>query len=241
MVRYSERELSILKSSVPLLRIDDKNNPTSSASGCLVDYCEHRVLLTVEHATGDSGRWAIQLHFEKGKGTQLYGLGAMMFLESVSTKTGESKTVDFSYVEVPKDTQPFRQEINEKGDVDQEYPIMVFPIDFRLEPKKEDKFGFAGLVKNQLENHPTATFLTSELKIYDDLNYLRTDGDTHVFQLPFNHPGHPEFRGCSGAPVLNSSGMPIALLTGGCIKKNEIYGVSLKQYRTPIDILVGNI
>ena len=238
---YTERELSILKSSVPLCRIDDKNNPTSSASGCLVDYCEHRVLLTVEHATGDFGRWAIQLHFDKSEGTQLYRLGAMNFLESFSMKTGVSTTVDFSYVEVPKDTQPFRQEITENQELVEEYPISAFPIDFKMKPKTDDKFGFAGLVKNQLEDHPTATFLTSELKIYDNLNYLRTDGDTYVFQLPFNHPGHPEFQGCSGAPILNSSGMPIALLTGGCIKNNEIYGVSLQQYRTPIDILVGNI
>ena len=87
--------------------------------------------------------------------------------------------------------------------------------------------------------HPNVTFVSSELRVYDSLTYLRTEGDNLVFKLPFNHPGHLEFRGCSGAPIINGAGMPVALLTGGSITTNEIYGVSLAMYRAPNDILLG--
>lgn len=238
---YTDRELAVLKSSAPLCRINNEGLPSSSASGCIVDYSGHRILLTVEHATGDFGQWAIQLHFDKSKGTQLYRLGAMNFLAHVSLKTGEEKTIDFAYVEIPKDLEAMRQEITELQEVTKSYPITAFQLDLDEKPSKDDQFAFAGLVKGQLEKHPSVTFFASELKIYDGLKYLRTEGDKYVFELPFNHPGHPEFDGCSGAPILNNGGNPVALLTGGCIKNNEIYGVSLNQYRTPIDILVGNI
>ena len=134
-----------------------------------------------------------------------------------------------------------RQEITEQQEIVQSYPITVFLLDFEAKPSKDDQFGFAGLVKGQLEKHPMVTFFASELKIYDGLKYLRTYGDTYVFELPFDHPGYREFKGCSGAPILNGKGNPVALLTGGCIKNNEIYGVSLNHYRTAIDIVVGNI
>ncbi|MFT5258379.1 MAG: hypothetical protein ACI9J2_000336 [Saprospiraceae bacterium] len=62
---YTDRELTLLKSSAPLCRIDRENNPSSFSSGCMIDYFGRRMLLTVEHATSDFGRWAIQLHFDK--------------------------------------------------------------------------------------------------------------------------------------------------------------------------------
>ena len=84
------------------------------------------------------------------------------------------------------------------------------------------------------------TFFTSQLKRYDGLIYLRTEEDRHFFKLPIEHPGHLEFKGCSGAPILNSAGMPVALVCGGDTERNEIYGVSLSHYRSVVDILVGN-
>jgi len=238
---YTDREKEILKSSVALCRLNDEGFPTSSASGFLVDYCGHRILMTVEHATGDFGQWAIQLNYDTSKGTQLYRLGAMNFLASFSIETNKANKIDFLYVEIPNDLNAVRQEITEQQEIIQSYPITIYSIDFEEKPSQDDKYGFAGLVKGQLEKHPFVTFFSTELKIYDELRYLRTDGDKYVFELPFNHPGHPEFKSCSGAPIINGKGVPVALLTSGCMKNNEIYGVSLSQYRTPIDILVGNI
>jgi hypothetical protein len=233
------REELILRSSVPLRRLAN-DVVTGSASGCLIDYQGSRILLTVEHATGDQLDWAIQLRFDASiKKTQLYRIGAMNFLTSGVLGTQKLKTVDFAYAKVPSDLKAYRQNISEKQELISEAEISVFAIDFATQPSSEDNYGFAGLVKTDVEMHPNVTFVSSELRAYDSLTYLRTQGDKLVFKLPFNHPGHLEFKGCSGAPIINATGMPVALLTGGSIATNEIYGISLAMYRSPIDILLG--
>lgn len=208
--------------------------------GCMADYRGSRLLLTVEHTTG-SGSWAIQVKAEPSQlSTRLYALGdTLNFLAEVSLTTGKQRQIDFAYAKVPPHMEAVRQDISEQMKVLREWPVTVFALDFEIEPTADDEFGFSGLVKGQLEKHPMVTFFATELKVYDGLKYLRTDNDLHVFKLPFIHPGHPEFKGCSGAPILNGAGQPIALLHGGCEKTNEIYGVSLKKYRTPVDILIG--
>lgn len=65
--------------------------------------------------------------------------------------------------------------------------------------------------------------------------------DQSGFSLPFVHPGHKHFEGCSGAPVLSSEGSLVVLVCSGCEKTNEIRGISVQAYKTAIDILVGNV
>ena len=238
---YTDRELILLKSSAPLCLLNDKDLPVLNGAGCLVDYCGQRILLTVEHTTGKPGRWALQLEFDKSGGTTLEVLDALNFLESVCLNTGQRKIIDFAYVGIPKELEAYRQEITDRQEIMASYPITVFDIDFDATPSKDDEFGFAGLVKGVLEQHPSLTFFASDLKIYDGLRFLRKDDDKYVFELPFDHPGHPEFKGCSGAPILNGEGKPVALLTGGCVKNNEIYGVSLNHHRASIDVFVMEI
>jgi CBS domain-containing protein len=83
------------------------------------------------------------------------------------------------------------------------------------------------------------TVLGGEIRVYSGLKYLRTEGDFHIFKLPFAHPGHDHFRGCSGAPVLSEGGKLVGLVSGGDIPTNVIRVLSLAAYKTPIDIEVG--
>ena len=223
---YTDRRLQLIKSSAPLVRLNAEGHPSSIASGMLVDYCGHRLLLTVEHAIGDFKRWAIQLHSTESAETKLHALGTMNFLKEVSLESGKTEKIDFAYKSIPKNIDVYRQEVTDKLKVEASYPITIFELDFEHEPNKDQVYGFAGLVKGQLEKHPDLTIFATDLKIYDELRYLRFDGKQHVFKLPYEHPGDVEFEGCSGAPIIGSDGIPIALLTSGCKAKNEIYGIT---------------
>jgi hypothetical protein len=229
-------------SSVPLVRLNDQRLPTSSASGCLIDYSGKRVLLTVSHATGDQKNWAIQLKYVPGKGTETYQLGAMNFLARASLSEPKFKDVDFSYVEIPRTIRAYRQEIEAPANVvKSETLIAVHTPGLEDTPKPGDNFGFCGLVLPTSENHFGQTYIGGELRVYSGLSFLRTENDYHVFSLPFPHPGHEHFRGCSGAPILSSTGSLVALVCKGCEKTNEIWGISVRAYKTPVDILVGNL
>ena len=229
-------------SSVPLVRLNEQRLPTVIASGCLIDYAGKRVLLTVSHATGNHGNWAIQLRYVPGKGAETYLLGAMHFLAKGSLSKPKLDDVDFSYVEVPSTVCSYRQEIEVPSNVvKSETLITIHSSSLKDIPRFGEKFGFCGIVMPTVEKHFAHVYFIGELPVYSGLSFLRTEDDYHVFSLPFPHHGHEYFKGCSGAPILSSSGSLVALVCGGCEKTNEIWGISVRAYKTPIDILVGNI
>lgn len=229
-------------SSVPLVRLDDKNMPTGIASGCLIDYGGKRVLLTVFHATGDQRDWAIALKSVTSQGAQLYFLGQMNFLAKGSLSKPGLDDVDFAYVEVPPTIQGYRQEIEPPANtVKSEDPIIVHTPTLEDIPEPCQEFGFSGMVMPATEVHFGQRYLGLTLRVYSQLGFLRTENDHEVFSLPFAHAGSEHFEGCSGAPILSSTGELVALVRGGLPEKNEIWGISIKAYKAPIDILVGKV
>lgn len=96
------------------------------------------------------------------------------------------------------------------------------------------------MVMPSSEKHFGEIYFGGELRVYSGLSLLRMEDEYHVFSLPF-HPGHEHFQGSSGAPILSSTGSLVALVCRGCAKTNEIWGLSIRAYKTPIDILVGNV
>jgi hypothetical protein len=229
-------------SSVPLVRLNDQRLPTGFASGSLISYSSKTMLLTVSHATGDQKNWAIQLKYVPGKGTQTYQLGALHLLAKASLSEPELQDVDFSYVEVPTTIRPYRQEIEPLTNVvKSETLITVHKSTLEDTPEVGDNFGFCGMVMPVSENHFGQTYISGELRVYSGLSFLRSENDYLVFSLPFPHPGHEHFAGCSGAPILSSKGSVVALVCKGCEKTNEIWGISVRAYKAPIDILAGNV
>jgi hypothetical protein len=228
-------------SSVQLNLLDGRRVPVGFASGCLIDYRERRILLTVAHATGNQGNWAIQVRYIPGRGTENYQVGAMHFLASASRSDPALKNIDFSYVEVPVTLQPFRQDIASKQVVASETPITIHRPSLEDLPKAGAEYGFCGMVLPALETHLGDLYVGGELRVYPGLSYSRTEGNYHVFSLPFKHPGHKHFQGCSGAPVLGESGDLVGLICKGCKVRNEISAISLRTYKTAIDILVGGV
>lgn len=234
-------EKLLFLSSVQLNQLNDQKIPIGFASGVLVEYHDQHLLLTVSHATGNSKNWAIQTKYVPEKGTENYQLGAMNFLTKISLPALTIKDVDFSYVRVPKSIVGYRQEIEPPNIVKSEIPITIHQSNLDDMPTLGDNYGFCGMIMPTHENHFGQFYVGGELRVYSGLSYLRTEEDYHIFKLPFKHPGHEHFRGCSGAPILDESGKIVGLVCHGDEKADEIYAISLKAYKIGIDILVGNI
>ena len=211
--------------------------PISLASGCLIDYGEKRILLTVQHATGDMDNWAAEIKFEQHKGTKLYQLGSMNFLKSISINKLNVTDVDFSYIEVPKGFESFHQEIDPSGNISSEIPRKICTALFDVEPSSNESFGFSG----QVVPERVGNLLITQHRVYDGLKYKESIEDYHVFELPGKHPGHEHFQGCSGAPIIDTKGNAVALVCKGDEDKNLIYGVSLKKYEVAIAATYGNL
>ncbi|WP_018948433.1 hypothetical protein [Thioalkalivibrio sp. ALMg11] len=216
----------LLLSSIPLRKIDGNGNPVGIASGCLIDYLGVRIILSVFHATKRDGNWAIEVGYEAGKGTQLYKPGGFHHLGKMKLGDTEIAEVDFSYREVAGDLLSYFQEIVPPGAIKRQALREVFQPDFDIAPGAEEMYGFAGQVLPEF-HEPSS--LVTEMRVYPGLKYVGTEGDYHVFELPVPHPGHEHFQGCSGAPILDTQGNPVALVCSGDTDRNVILGISLKQ------------
>jgi len=151
---FDQFQQSLWLSSVQLVRLDEEGLPNGIASGCLIDYCGKRLLLTVSHATGDQANWAIQQKYVPGKGTCNYQLGAMNFLAKATLSDPTLEEVDFSYVEVPLDFIAYRQEIETPSNsVKSEIPINVHSSSLMENPSDDKRYGFCGIVMPSVESH----------------------------------------------------------------------------------------
>jgi hypothetical protein len=228
----------ITLSSIPIRNIGKDGMPKGLASSCIIKYEGKHILLTVHHATGNMENWGVQVRYDSFKGSLIKPLGGMNFLKSINIKTNKAKDIDFSYVEIPEEIESYSQEIDPiSGSVITETKRLASDIDFNITPDKNELYGFSGQVKAELAGNS----LKTELRTYTDLKYVGDEDDYYIFELPFQHPGHEHFQGCSGAPIMDTKGNVVALVCKGDIPSNRVYGISLKRYEIAINATYGEL
>jgi len=228
-----ERAAFALKlTSIPLRKLNTEKEVIDNASGCLVDYFGHRLLLSVSHQGLAEGNWAIECDFDRNKGTRLYQFGGLNYVARLDCRTLKRDDIDFSYASVPLDFVSMYQEIDGGGYILKQAKRTVFKDTFETEPTPDELYGFAGQTKFSKENW----FYCSTIMTVMRLTFERSEREFHFFKLPFTHPGHDSFQGCSGAPIIDTEGRVVALVCGGDTKENTIYGVSVKNMRSILDI-----
>jgi hypothetical protein len=249
-------ERQLLLSSIPLKCLSSDGEIVGRASGCLIDYHGHRLILSAAHATVNPGIWCIELEFEPGKGQAYYPLDSLNFLGKISTqdlvgalKSGRlqelsRELVDFCYQLVPKGIESYYEEFDTGGQVLRRFARTVFESQLDELPGKGVKYGFSGI--SRVEDlpdprSPTGRVLVPTQVVCGVLSHLESNQDRYYFALPGEHPGHDEFRGCSGAPIVSEKGELVALLVGSRPDDEAICGLPLRTFKTAIDIEVGRV
>lgn len=248
-------ERRLLLSSVPLKRLSENMDVEGWASGCLIDYCGSRLILSVSHATLKSEGWVMEVGYDEAKGIAIAPLPAMHFLGCVATKDllrfmqqdasiKDLDFVDFCYGVISNETNSIHHQLAEDGRLLWLAPRTVFKPTLKETPNEIEDYGFSGHTQLEYYPHPTdpqRRILCGNQIVCSELKYVRTEGDMHYFQLGGKHPGHQHFRGCSGAPIIDRHGELVALVAGGDETNDTIRGVSLPRYKTAIDLQVGNV
>ena len=235
-MNQAQLEEYITLSSIPIRSIGNDGIPTGIASACIFNYEGKRVLLTVHHATGNMANWGIEVKSAPNKVTAIQSLGPMNFLKSFNISTNIGRDIDFSYVEIPADIEPLSQHICSKtGTIISEKKRLDSKVDFDITPNTAESYGFSGQVMPAFSGQA----LITDLRTYTGLKYVGDEDDYYIFELPFQHPGHEHFQGCSGAPIMDTKGNVVALVCKGDIPSNRVYGISLKRYQIAIDATYG--
>lgn len=229
---------TIILSSIPIRELDDNLNPVSFASGVVVKYGGQNYLLTVAHATGNNGKWGIETKYLKGVGQQLFMVGQFSFAKIGNILSGDIKDLDLSYAKIINDIVPYYQELNPDESVEFEAQRLVHITNLGNYPNENSKYGFAGYVKPSLEEHIFSKnkLLFSDGRIVMDMTYIRDEDEYYVFQLADGHLGHINYKGCSGAPILEDSGKLIALVVKGSEEDNLIYGIKISLFKSLLDV-----
>ncbi len=229
----------VLVTSIPLRRLDVQKLPIGLACGCLIDYFGRRFLLTVQHAVNKSSNdWVVLLGYDHTKRMEFFRPNSFNYVAEMTRGSSSIRDIDFCYTEVGTDLLPVYQHATPLGGITDERPCHVFASDLTNLPSTDGIYAFAGHVKPFLHGEDA---LVTEMNVYPGLRYTHSEAEYHVFRLPVPHPGHEQFKGCSGAPIVDRNGNVVALVCNGDASANTIRGVSLARYKFAFDFLAGRL
>jgi hypothetical protein len=229
------RWLELLQTSSVALRTEDASGALhGSASGCIVQYRDRRFLLTAAHAVRDRN-WVLEIGFDpQTGGTEVWRLRGFAVVGEIrlGDDVSDARALDCCFEEIGHAVQPVFEHRTPRGVFSDRVPRAIFTTDLTARPESDQLYGFAGEIKPEKHGaHWAATHAT-----YPGLTYVSSEREIHTFSLPVKHPGHQEFRGCSGAPIVGEDGQPVALVVRGDPVKNTIDGLSLAYLKPAIDL-----
>jgi hypothetical protein len=228
----------VLITSIPLKRLAPDGLPIGVASGCLVNYRNRKFILTVSHAVElGLSDWVIQLGDDE-IGTEIYRPFSFIYPHEIRRSTGEILNVDFTFAEVAVDIAPVFQHLTPRGPMSERIFRHIFDLTAIGDPELNELYAFSGEINPEV--HGTYALVTQPT-VYPGLRYVGTDGLSHQFQLPVPHPGHSYFKGCSGAPIVDSRGRLAALVTGGDEERSVIHGMTLSRLKSTLDFYCDGI
>ena len=103
-------------SSVQLRKLDANGVPCGIGSGCLIDFKQRRLLLTVFHVAEKSSNWCAQIKFNDEKQqTEVLFLNKFCYISDFDSSKKSIKDVEFSFHPVRHDFKCYFHNRNWKG------------------------------------------------------------------------------------------------------------------------------
>lgn len=216
-------------------QLDDERRPVGHASACLIRYQGIVFVLTVSHATGNQGDWAVEIDFDTAAGkTRMHRIGGMNFLKIARLKHHKLKIrdVDFSYKLLTEPIEPRFQIVAPSGAITHDEPKRIIDTDLSATPFAEETYGFWGCVGHNYDTF----YLRVEPKLETEMKFDGEHEGLLFFKTKAPYKSYEEYRGCSGAPIFDSQGRLVSLVVQGDKHKTGIYGVNLRDFRAALDV-----
>lgn len=231
-------KIALVLSSVPLRRLNQVGEPIGLGTACIINYSSKRILLTANHIV-EEGNWAIELKYDFEKQTTaLQPLGKLHSFKKFSEE--QLKEIDFTFIEISKEIIPYYQIIKDDLSMESECYRNILVSSLDAIPHTLKSYGFHGQIRPTQEKHRFGQLIFSgENRLETGMTYIGLENDTYKFKLNHKHLGHENYKGCSGAPILDNDGNLVSLVLGGDIEKDIIFGFPIAKYRRLIDIALS--
>lgn len=235
----------MVQQSIELLVVKgEKMEPVSAGTGCIVKYKEKYFILTVAHVTDfeDTSTCIVtNKPLENGQ-MPLYCVGSMNYFDEYTLKEEKisqiknlddllsdfNETIDVSFCELKEPFELIQPEIDFGiHKVQKSLKMFINLEDDIAELSKDDFYGFCGNIRHDKPND----VLTRTITLKYDLKYHRTNGRYNMFLAPKIITDADDYRGCSGAPIIDNNGKFCGI--AAAVKSNTkiVLGVTIAEIK----------
>jgi hypothetical protein len=245
----------IIRSTVHIVMSDPITMlPKGIGSGCIIDYKDKEILLTVAHVTDiEAGTCIVSGRPPVNGQTPLYSVGAMNYLEKYNvTKYDEQieilkntsnrkedidfGLIDFSYATLVQKADFIQNEIKFNEFTLKKGKKLLIKTDLTDKPSTDKEYGFFGRIKPLFfKGTPSGDIFETQERLYGGLKFIRQIKHYYEFELPNPIQDDADFRGTSGAPIMDTDGNLVSLITHGYEGATKIYGIALADFKVGVD------
>jgi hypothetical protein len=228
--------------------------PIGIGSGCIAEYKDKQILLTVAHVTNKkAGTCIISGQPSVNGQTPLYSVGAMNYLGTYDITKYEEQIeilknkpdrieeidfglIDFSYATLIHKADFIQKEIKFKGFTIKKGKKLLIKTNLTDKPSVEKEYGFFGRIKPLFFNGtPMGNIFETQETFYGGLKFIRQIKHYYEFELPEPIQDKADFKGTSGAPIMDTDGNLVSLITHGYEGATKIYGIALADFKVGVD------
>jgi hypothetical protein len=139
--------------------------------------------------------------------------------------------LDIAFTEVFSPLDLFQEEIDFRYFKVEKGSKIFIGAETAAAPDKEKLYGFYGKIQQNVRGK----LLYSRPTFKYDLTYHRTEGQYHIFLVPEKVIVSDEYKGCSGAPILDGNGNIVAVACAVRKGFKMLYGFSILECMKLID------
>ena len=218
--------------TVQLVALDDSNKPAGGiGSGCLLRIEGRLALLGVRHVTDNLKRWGLQIRYTQQHGMMIFQFGAPTYFSRITFPAGSVHELDFFVLPIALPELPRHQKWEALDICSRDEPVRIFELGDLVYPNEHDTYEFAGLVQPCLIDGPAKhAFYEMVLTEESNMKFEADEKERFRFSLSHPHPGHPFYRGTSGAPITDQEGNLTALVMSGCECTASVFGFPLLRH-----------
>jgi hypothetical protein len=225
--------------------------PMDFGSGCIVKYKDRKFLLSVAHVTDYEGlATCLETGLpSKDLQTPLYSVGSMCYFDTYivpdNIKQLEIKkfedlnlkfdeTLDVTFCEI-KEEFPLLQPEWDFGAYKIESGSKVYlNLEEGGSPDINKFHGLCGRIRHDFKGIRMTSIPTLKL----DLTYVGSFGRFHLFNTPELISDADDYRGCSGAPIMDETGKLVALAQSVLEGTNSVFGFSIDECKRLLDFAI---
>lgn len=229
----------IIRSSVQVFLVNpDRPQPEGFGSGCILQYNGNKYLLSVRHVTDYDLTTTLETNLPPDRTTTpIKPVGGLLYFDQI--KLGENFTpkelleeldkggdkLDITFGKIQEPLELLQKEIDFGAFKIEAGKKLILEETNITTPSKNDIYGFYGNVRHSYNG----LYLQYLPELKNHLTYHRTTGNFHVFLSPQIIKDKYDYKGCSGAPILDSNGNVVALACKVKVDSKLIYGFSVQE------------